>query len=396
MVNPGWPHVGAVLASSRVNQFARRSAERPIHFIVSEHTQYTNLGDIVLNKVLIEQLALRGSIISIGNGERPPPALEQVLQRLAHRRLTWPTFLKYILGTMFDRHVRVLCLNPGGYRGDLAVRNYINAMTYAAARLFGVRLLRIGFSLGPLTERRRRLERLQARLFDVCAVRDRTSLAELAESARSRVRLLPDLALMATDIGSPAGAANPRPLLLISLREGDGERFAMYHRLSEALQQLADEHHLRLVFVAQVKRDAAHLQALARSVASEFRMLDTDDPDVLTRLNELYSAAAILVTNRMHAGIFAAMNGCIPAALIRPAHDLKIVGVMQDARLDGLVHDEADPAALVGKLRTILADREMWEARLARLTRLASGYGRRRIDRLLRPLLAPPESATHA
>lgn len=364
-------------------------------FIISESTQFENLGDIVLNTVLIKSLAQRGAVLTLRSRKRAPIFFEKVLKETVSARLTPLDLLKRVLHQRAQGREQILCLNPGGVRGGLSVAWLLRTAMYVLMRAVGIRLMRVGVSLGPLTAGRRKLEAILTRLVDVIAVRDRLSLEELPVKLRQRIHLLPDLALLADDLGSPRRRCGPRSYLAVSLRlHDDAERAERYRRLLPPLSALAPAHGLELLFVAQVQQDKPLLADLARLSGADLRVLDADDEEALSRVIEVYSRCAVLITNRLHAGIFAAMNGCVPLALIDPRVDRKILGLMREAALTKLIHGETETdAALVARLDAVLANRAAHAAQIDRLVRVASRRGRQRLNRLI---LSPVSSKARA
>lgn len=354
-------------------------------FIISESTQFENLGDIILNSVLARKLAQHGELVTLRSRARLPSCLNQVLQEVATARLSPISLLKYVMHQRVQGRCQVLCLNPGGVSGDLSVTWLLRAGMYTLTRAIGIRLMRVGVSFGPLSAGRRKLEAVVMRMTAVVAVRDRLSLEELPVVVRQRICLLPDLALLAEDLQISPRGCDSRTYLAVSLRlHGKAERAERYRRLVPALGTLASAHGLKLLFVAQVRQDRPLLAELARASGANLRVLDADEEEVPARVKELYASCAALVTNRLHAGIFAAMNGCVPLALIDPATDRKILGLLREAKLSALIHDEAEPdAALVARMDAVLAGRDVHAARIDRLVRIASQRGERLLDRLI-------------
>lgn len=368
-------------------------------FIISERTQLTNLGDIVLNTVLLDRLAKYGQLITVKSNEKLPASLECAIAGTSSARLTIGELVALMMRSWFASKLWVICLNPGGYRGGASVSGLLRLVAYAAARLARIRLIRIGISVGPLTRARRYQERMLTRLTHCSAVRDRLSLAELCDSGARRVHLLPDLALLSSTFGPPSQSEWPRTLLAVSLRVGHKHarqsRVSFFADLCRGLSELCRRNGLQLAFVAQVQDDVSLLAELAQLAGAQLHVLDTNDADVMEKAGKLYASAAVLITNRLHAGIFAAMSGCVPIALVDPEEDRKITAMLADAGLTELIVPERDADKLIARAQGVLDTRDSWARRLRCKTRLASSAGRKELDRLIAMACGSASCVTH-
>lgn len=131
---------------------------------------------------------------------------------------------------------------------------------------------------------------------------------------------------LAPDIGFSAGIRPGLPWaerseLLVSLR---GARALPDAAWVDAVREAADLAGLSIRTVVQVREDESRARELARLLGGEFeRWGDTDPVLQEERLRQRYDAAKIVVSDRMHVLVLAALSGAIPVELV-PAPTEKI------------------------------------------------------------------------
>ena len=129
-------------------------------FYINAKTQHENLGDAVITRQLIELSRQLGPVrvqtvnipahfqktLHLSPGEAVP-TVSAFLISLIKAGLMWRFGAKRSSGPV------IYLLNPGGFEGDYrgvqVVRQYVLVVAYVFLRLLGVRLMRIGCSLGP-------------------------------------------------------------------------------------------------------------------------------------------------------------------------------------------------------------------------------------------------------
>ena len=358
-------------------------------YLLSEATQHGNLGDVALNVVLLEALCARGPVITLKSQAPLPRLYLRSLERSGVARLSGPAFVAEALRRRLRGETLVICLNPGGQRGRYLPALTVRIAILALARLLGIRLVRLGVSLGPFSRWRRLQERCLAALLDVQAVRDTRSLAMIGDRANGSARTIPDLTLLCKDVLAPPSDGRERRRIALSLRPGHcadpARHHAMLRRVGEMVSRICRDCRLELVVVAQVTSDIPTLQELATHYGAEFVVIDADDPCLEDRLAVAYGSTALIITNRLHAGLFAALNGAVPLFLVEPEHDTKIVAMIEDAGLVDLLVTEERLAWLASRAETLLRDAGHHRTRLARYLAKASEELRVSFDHVLGP-----------
>lgn len=175
------------------------------------------------------------------------------------------------------------------------------------------------------------IHRLAARLSQVTLWRDEATLT----TARCG-RLAPDIGFSA---GRRAGAPwSERTELLVSLR---GARPLPDEAWVAAVRGAAEHSGLRIRTVVQVREDEDRSRELARLLGGEFDAWgDTDPREQEECLRQRYDAAQLVISDRMHVLVLAALSGAIPVELV-PAPTRKIAEAFAAVGLEGVSLDAA-------------------------------------------------------
>lgn len=163
-----------------------------------------------------------------------------------------------------------------------------------------------------------------------------------------------------------------RDELLVSLR---GARPMPDAAWLQAVRDMADAEGLRIRTVVQVREDEERARELASALGADFDAWgDTDAIAHEARLRERYSRARLVISDRMHVLVLAAIDGAVPAELV-PSPTRKITEAFATVGIEGISLDSAGADAR--QMRDFL------HARLADTsTEQRIGEARRRIDEL--------------
>lgn len=194
------------------------------------------------------------------------------------------------------------------------------------------------------------LHAVAARLSQVATWRDEKSAA-LAGSKH-----------VVPDIGFAAGVRPGYPWaerdeLIISLR---GARPMPSPAWIEAVRSFAAAQGLRIRTVVQVREDEERSRELADALGGEFEAWgDTDAVAQERALRDRYDRARIVISDRMHVLVLAALSGAVPVELV-PAPTGKITAAFAVIGLHDITYDSshADVAALTQVLTDQLGRRD--------------------------------------
>ena len=182
------------------------------------------------------------------------------------------------------------------------------------------------------------IHRLAARLSQVTLWRDATTLA----TARTG-RLAPDIGFSAGV--RPGRAWNERTELLVSLR---GTRPLPDAEWVRAVRESAERAGLSIRTVVQVREDEDRARELAEMLGGTFEPWGETDPlEQEERLRQRYDAARLVISDRMHVLVLAALSGAVPLELV-PQPTGKITTAFAAIGLDGVSFDATttDPTRL--------------------------------------------------
>jgi polysaccharide pyruvyl transferase WcaK-like protein len=336
---------------------------------VDAATQIDNLGDDVILRQLLRRLAERAEV-SVDVSRVPQWAREVIAvdPRTADAR---PGFSLRLLAAGLRHRVRpeaeprvFLFLKPGHIGGRYGTRYSVGRAGLLAltllCRAVGITVVRLGFSVNDCQGALLHLERLQSRAQHLYAPRDDVSVAYADQVG---IRTNGRSADLAYTLGVVDNATVERRGVVLSFagstdghpQPGYADRLAAF--LGDYLATSPAGAH---TWCAQVVRDqifgdrvlAGHPEvtrvAFERSAASA--------EEVFGR----YGSAELVLTNRLHAFLFALSQGALAVVVTDPAAHGKIVGIVEEMGLPELLIplDGLTPAGLSAHLAELTRRRE--------------------------------------
>lgn len=313
--------------------------------------QEDNIGDIVLRRRLLKTAAEYGPLY-VFNGDHSDAytsGLHCSCERLfPSYSLWWSTMLE-----VAEREPVLLFDKPGELQNSWAfIRSQVKARVQRLRlRRRGGRAVLLGVGMRHSMPWPKRFV-LRAALSDYRLIgwRDIRSHEELALGD-----VMPDWAF-GEDVPPPPPSGQ-RDLLIVSMR---GDRPLPSARWFELLRSYATAHHLRIEVVTQVGRDQARSGELAAQLgAMPNPWLEGDYEAQEQALRSLYRQARLVISDRMHVLIMAAVEGAVPLCLT-DAPEEKIerhfrainfpnVSFTLASNADGLLARQADRAEELGR-----------------------------------------------
>ncbi|ODU68640.1 MAG: hypothetical protein ABT11_15880 [Novosphingobium sp. SCN 66-18] len=306
---------------------------RPTFFLLLK-TQYENLGDLIINRECIGLLRTRGTV-AVGLAHAPAAFIANLHLAPGEERTARAGFhLELIRSALSGDGDTYYVLLPGGYSGDLrgmqAVKECISTAYFWLLRLCGVKIIRMGASMGPYSPGRARFEKLKSRAMRLIGLRDHISLAYADSIGLAHVRRFPDFAFMLpTRQHTPDRQA---PYIVLSFRaEGAQHIDEIATAARRMLDALDPQRRHRIVLSAQVERDEPVCAALKQRLEAD-RPCETVGAAIgESALFDLYQQAAWVLSNRLHVLLFSASCGAPVWALVHPARNRKIIGLFEDS-----------------------------------------------------------------
>lgn len=240
---------------------------------------------------------------------------------------------------MLIAKVRVIIIGGGGILQDSTTFSNvaIHTLLPMLLRIFGVKIVVVGVGIGPLRLRRSRwLVRRMLRAAGMVLVRDKVSYQQCIEMRipGTRLQIAPDLAWAWPEGCEVSSAEAPRRILLSfrpplgsgSIRDNPTEDFlAGLVALTRRVVDFARANGIEVCFLSTHPLQDARVWNLIKAVSSDFDRLGCLAPETPEALWSSFSEGDILVGMRLHAMIFAAMNG-IPTVAMAYAPKVSLVG----------------------------------------------------------------------
>lgn len=322
--------------------------EQPPVFFYSARTQASNAGDALINRELLRLLRARGEIRAISGG-MPPSFLGEM--GLAAEEMIGETNAD-LFKALFRQALRggrklYLVLTPGDIFGGASKDGIARGVVFPALRALGVRIIRIGASIGKFTPLRAKTEAWLSRCSYFLGLRDAISIAAAKSYGMKNVGAFPDLAFMLDYFPRRARAVQT---VALCLRDDHSDAAGLQSLMASIDSLLAADGDLQVVCVVQVERDASFMRTLTERYPSHrARFVQESRIDALL---SIYDDVDIVVTNRLHSMLMAVSRGALPVALLDPEANRKIVGIMSDAGWTQFIHapgDSLDLAAIIGR-----------------------------------------------
>ncbi|WP_448603755.1 polysaccharide pyruvyl transferase family protein [Thermoleptolyngbya sp.] len=325
-------------------------------------TQFDNLGDLIINKILISELRKYARLVVNVNGVPewykeelgllPGEAVEESRKRFRIRIVL--TGIKRLAGLKKNTFS---IINPGHSYGDMEMlggspfRILINSVLIY---LSGVRRCRFGCSIGPFWGDRKDLERLQSRLMYFNSVRDSVSKSYAESIGIRNTVYFPDLAwLMETEYTQKRPSIESRELVIFSFREStpgflnshlDAQEYQnmLLSKLDEIVEYVSTHLSKRILICHQVDRDKFMSDLLYNRYRNVCKV-DCLDPRITSRdMEKIYSNSFLTFSNRLHVLMFSMAFGSLPVAVIDSERHVKISGIFVDSEMRSLLIDVYD------------------------------------------------------
>lgn len=317
-------------------------------FFFSANTQYENAGDALINRELLKVLRRWGSV-RVAQSGAPEVFIRQL--RLEPQELHYESRPALWLGAFlagtkarFSRTERpCLVLTPGDPGGVFDREVMLRGALMVMLNLAGVRIVRLGVSLGRMSRGRLRFEAFMSRFYAHIGIRDSKSLDVATAHGFQNCGYFPDFAL-ALDPTERLSKADDHYNVMVSLRDdnlGRADRATLVTKLDQVIDAMSVNRAVSLHFVAQVGIDGGFARFLKDRYAGRIRSVMSEEQNI-DRLANIYSRADLILSNRLHALLLASACGAVPLGLLFPDNNVKIVGLLGDLGLGAHWHDPND------------------------------------------------------
>ncbi|MCR9063524.1 MAG: polysaccharide pyruvyl transferase family protein [Cytophagales bacterium] len=342
------------------------------------YTQYENIGDLLINKALLNHFRKFCKII-VSDDKGMPEQYVKGLGLNDNERVTsgYSSFYAILLQSAFKNFLikkeQVYYLaSPPGHQFEnsfvVGLKYLLSGFYYMFLRVLGVRIIKIGFSIGPLSPMGKIGERFRSKFVNYYFVRDSISLQFVKDLGIQKAEFFPDLCWTYSPSGegnlsSPVENGKEKFKIMFSFREAvhsDSSNEEYGEGLLELLKAIVLEYKDAFCFeiVYQVTPDF-EFSRLAYDKLGSLGDVSFREKQIHIEEASYYAQAALVLTNRLHVALLAQKFGCLPIIVTDIDKHVKIKGIFTDVKLGTLLIDSNQSMeSSLAQFDEILKDRD--------------------------------------
>lgn len=311
-------------------------------------TQYSNTGDALINKSLVDHFRRHANVV-LNDGGMPASYLQELnMQPTELSGKGGAAFIIFLIKTAFTnlfakRQELFFLATPPGHQfgGGLKsfVKHFALVLFYMVLYVLNVKIIKIGFSIGPIDKGAALMERWKSLFIPFYYVRDPLSLALVKKIGIKKAKFFPDLAWTYV----VKEQVDDRDAVFLSFRSQvvtgmDGKSYAedLVHKIKKLVVEGLDD--LRIVIGYQVKEDREFCQLLYNEIKSA-REVEFHDEQITLSTANIFSSYKFMLTNRLHVALLGYQYGALPLILSDIDKHKKIKGIFEDADASSLLLD---------------------------------------------------------
>lgn len=317
-------------------------------------TKFSNTGDALINKSLIEVLRNYGKlkcncskdisdafIIELGIKDSEKLICNsQVAFSFAILKKAIKVFFKKDKVFLFSGLGHIYSTNCDYSK---IKKNILASFMFLIYRIFGIRIVRIGFTIGPISRRLAISEFIRSIFVSDYYVRDIKSLQLCRKIGIKKAKLCPDLSWMY--IANTNRALNNKKIIAINLKssvlsEKNDEYIRSIVSRCEQILLLIQEYysnHFTVRFMYQVADDKDFCIRLYNHFKDVYCCEYIDKQMMLSDAQDYFKDVDINISNRMHSLLLGYKYGSLPLALIDINNHVKIAQTFKDSSIDKLL-----------------------------------------------------------
>ncbi|MGF1603308.1 MAG: polysaccharide pyruvyl transferase family protein [Thermosynechococcaceae cyanobacterium] len=321
-------------------------------FFISARIKYENLGDLLINRILVEKLRDFGQIISDDRGV--PDSVYNLLGLKDSERLSSfsNSFVASMMSYKFklnkDHNSGVFWIKtPGGYHGS--INNFLSTTKSIAIhillKVFNIHICTFGISVGPYSKSRQIFEKWKANCTYFYAVRDSISQDYAKSIGIDKVLRFPDLALM-SECKLDLSIDKSDEYIIFSFRESTNDldnsidyQERLFTYLSKIVELVSVTWGKRIFVCYQVASDYEFCSKIYQKYRDRHNIILVEEQLTINSICDIYSKATYTFSNRLHVLLFSGIFGSIPVAVIDAEKHRKINGIYKDMDMSDLIID---------------------------------------------------------
>lgn len=331
------------------------------NFIYPSRIKKSNLGDILINVLLIREISKYGYVYLDGNVNEMAKLLTMNNPNASNIHFVKkPLFFdgipvfRWLRLLFLVPHVSFIFDPPGHYfEGKNKSKFILKSIKYftraLVLRAFNIKVIRLGVTLGPFSDKGWRLQKLISTLYYNISVRDSKNFNELLNRNLHNVSYIDDLSFLFESqdfINHSKKAAEDSKYIVLSFRGGLEDKHLNKDYLEKVSARLIrfiqdnPEPNCTYVLSYQVQEDLEANRYIS-SQLKEYKIKHIVKEEQLNFLDaiELYFNAKYVITNRLHVALLALLNQAGALIITDLALHHKVVNVYRDLGLQSLLLD---------------------------------------------------------
>jgi polysaccharide pyruvyl transferase WcaK-like protein len=335
--------------------------------------QVENIGDLLINQVEVDLLRKHGQVI-VDDSSAPKWFVNEISNQETDLTLSKTssdplirTLLNALLKQKFGGGAKkqyYLAIQPGhSSRSTLkrAIDSFKLNLKFHVLRLLGLKLIRIGFSIGPFDTYNALAESFASHAYSYYAVRDKESLAIAKKYSFKNPQYFPDLAWA---YSPEKRAPTSESYVVISFRansfgsEHDEEYLRPIIARVKKLLTGSGVVPSKIIICYQVLYDREASVALFESLKNEFAVELIDHKLTLKEAIDLYSNAEYTLSNRLHVLLLALKCSALAFPVVDKIDNRKITSLFTDNNLEDLILDiKEEGKSNLTRMNNVLANK---------------------------------------
>lgn len=317
-------------------------------------TQFTNTGDALINRALIE--VLRGyGVLKCNCSKNIPIKFVEELGIKESEKLSYKTEVGLVLSiigrgiiSLFNSDKVYVFSGLGHQWGGnykLYIKNIIASVVFLLYRILGIKIIKIGSSIGPVTRLALVTEKIRSIFINNYYVRDTKSLELCHNNGIKKAKLSPDLSWLY--LNQFEKKLNLTNIVTVNMRESilnekdlfyvDSMKKTVYKILKMIEESFSEK--IKVIFLYQVESDKTFCKNIFNELKREFDCEFVTERVTLESAKKIYGKSVYNISNRMHSLLLGYKYGSLPIVVIDKDKHIKISQTFKDSNLDEFIID---------------------------------------------------------
>ena len=316
-------------------------------------TQFENTGDVLINNALIHELRKYGKLRCNCSQQIPDEFINELEindEEKMYCKNDVSFSLKILKNAVKEKKKgnRIYVISGLGhqYGGNFKtnIKIIISAIIFMIFKLFGIKIIKIGSSIGPVTKGMAVAERFRSNFIDAYYVRDTKSYQLCQEIKINKAKLCPDMSWIY--LNHHKSQLNDNNIVTVNLRksilnENDEEyQKKLIETTDIALNEISKSiKNMRVFFVYQVRRDEEFARTCYEYFKNKYDCYFNERQILLSNAQTIYSESVFNISSRLHSLLLGYKYGALPIAIINKEKHIKISQTFIDCKIDDLIFD---------------------------------------------------------